>query len=60
MKVSELIKELKQAGCYKTREGNNHEIWMSPITGKKFQIPRHRSQEIPKGTEKNIRKQAGL
>ncbi len=60
MKVSELVKELKRAGCFKTREGSNHEIWISPITGKKFQIPRHYSQELPIGTEKDIRKKAGL
>ena len=60
LKVSELVKELKHIGCYKTREGSNHEIWKSPVTGKKFQLPRHYSQELPTGTEKNIRKSAGL
>lgn len=60
VKISELVKELKRIGCYKTREGSNHEIWKSPVTGMKFQIPRHYSQELPTGTEKDIRKKAGL
>lgn len=32
MKVSEMKKLLKKAGCRKIREGGNHEIWFSPIT----------------------------
>lgn len=54
------MKEIKRVGCYKTREDSNHEIWISPITGKKFQIPRHYSPELPTGTKKNIRNMAGL
>ena len=60
MKVSELVRELKRAGCYKAREGSNHEIWKSPITNKKLQVPRHYSQELPPGTEQSIRRRAGL
>lgn len=60
MKVSELVKLLQKAGCYKTREGANHEIWYSPITNKKFQVPRHHAQELKTGTEQNIRKSAGI
>ncbi|MGO4963568.1 hypothetical protein ACTQ4Z_07215 [Anaerovoracaceae bacterium Sow4_D4] len=37
-------KLLKQIGCRKIRDGANHEIWYSPITDRKFQVPRHQSQ----------------
>ncbi len=60
MKVSELIKELKNAGCYKHLEGANHERWFSPKTGKFFSVPRHYSKELNKKTEMSIRKDAGL
>lgn len=59
-KVSEKKRQLKKAGCYMLREGGNHEIWYSPITGKQFAVPRHDAQELKKGTEKNIDKAAGL
>ncbi len=60
MKVSEMVKLIRKIGCYKIREGNNHEIWYSPVTGKKFQIPRHYAKELPTGTANNIRRDAGL
>ncbi|MBD9177947.1 MAG: type II toxin-antitoxin system HicA family toxin [Odoribacter splanchnicus] len=60
MKTSELIKLLLAAGCYIVRNGGNHDIWFSPITGNKFPVGRHQSQEVPKGTERSIRKQAGI
>lgn len=60
MKVSEMKKLLKQIGCRKIRDGANHEIWYSPTTNRKFQVPRHQSQELPTGTEKQIRKESGL
>lgn len=60
MKVSEMKKLLKQIGFRKIRDGANHEIWYSPITDRKFQVPRHQSQELPTGTEKQIRKESGL
>lgn len=60
MKVSEMKKLLKQIGCRKIRDGANHEIWYSQITDRKFQVPRHQSQELPTGTEKQIRKESGL
>ena len=60
MKTSEMKRRLREAGCCLKREGTNHEIWFSPITGKKFQVPRHGSQELPPGTAHSIMKQAGL
>lgn len=60
MKVSELVKEIKSIGCYFDHEGGNHEIWFSPVTGIKFPVPRHYSQELNKKIENSIRKQSGL
>lgn len=61
MKTSELIKLIKrETSCYKIRSGATHDIWFNPRTGAEFLIPRHKSQELPKGTERNIRKAAGL
>lgn len=59
MKKGELIKILKNSGCYFYREGGNHEIWFSPITKKNFAIPRH-AKEIATGTKNKIMKDAGL
>ncbi|MGP1588429.1 MAG: type II toxin-antitoxin system HicA family toxin [Oribacterium sp.] len=60
MKVSEVVKLLKKNGCYKTKEGTNHERWYSPITGKTFSVPRHYSKELMKKTEQSILSDAGL
>lgn len=58
--TAELKREFRQVGCYKTSEGKNHEWWHSPITGEDFQMGRHDRQEVPKGTEAVLRKQAGV
>lgn len=60
MKVSEMKKLVKKAGCYKIEEGTRHEKWFSPTTGKTFLIPRHNAQELKKGTAEGIKKDAGL
>lgn len=60
MKTSELKKILKKNGCYLRRQGGNHEIWYSPITGKVFAIGRHGSQEIATGTARKILEEAGI
>ena len=60
VRVSEVKKILRENDCYLYREGSRHEIWISRRTGKKFQIPRHASQEVPAGTLQSIRKSAGL
>lgn len=59
MKVSELIKKLRANGCNITRHGKEHDIWYSPVTGKGFPVPRHKS-EIATGTLNKIMKDAGL
>ncbi|MFR8916401.1 MAG: type II toxin-antitoxin system HicA family toxin [Oscillospiraceae bacterium] len=60
MRYSELEKELRKAGCKIRREGASHSIWYSPITGKQFPVGRHRSEEVPTGTLKAIKRDAGL
>lgn len=60
MKVSEMIKKLKKAGCYITENGTRHDEWYSPLTGKYFRVPRHQSKELATGTANSIMKDAGL
>lgn len=60
MKYSELIKLLKEIGCYITREGANHSIFYSPVTKKSFTVPRHLTKDVPMGTLKSIKRDSGL
>lgn len=60
MRYSELEKIIKQAGCYILKEGANHSIWYSPITQQKFPVGRHKTEEVPTGTLKSIKKAAGI
>lgn len=60
MTYGELKRRLKKIGCYLDHEGKRHEIWYSPITGKRFQVGRHNTEEVAIGTLKNIKKDAGL
>ena len=60
VRYSELEKLLRKSGCRLHAEGANHEIWFSPITGKKFTLSRHKTEEVPAGTLKSIKRSAGL
>ena len=60
MKTTELLKKLLGAGCTLMRHGANHDIWYSPITGKRFPVPRHTSKEVASGTLKDIAKKSGI
>jgi len=61
MKANEVIRDLKNAGCYLLRQGKgSHQIWYSPITNNQFVVPDHGSSEIGKGLECKIRKEAGI
>ncbi len=60
MRYSELIKELKRINCTVVHEGGRHTLWYSPITGKKFPVSRHKTEEVPTGTLKSIKRDAGL
>jgi len=60
MKTSEAIRILKKAGCFFVEHGGEHDCWFSPITKKRFRIPRHSSQELALGTKKSIEKISGV
>ena len=60
MKYAQLLAELSAAGCYLVRKGGNHQVWYSPLTGKRFPVPFHGSKEIPKSTERYIRLNSGV
>ena len=60
LKVNELKKILRENDCYFYREGSRHEIWISTRTGRKFQVPRHGTQDVPIGTLKAIKQSAGI
>lgn len=60
MKYSEVERRLKKAGCYFLSQGTNHEWWYSPITGRKFQISRHKSEDAKPKTLKSIAEQSGI
>lgn len=60
MKTSELTKLAKKHGCRILRHGSEHDIWINPQTGGTTSIPRHKSKELPKGTELKIKKDLGL
>ena len=60
MKYSELKNLLKKNGCYKQSEGSRHENWYSPKTKIIFQVGRHNTEDVKKGTLSRILKDAGL
>lgn len=59
MKLSELLKVFQKNKIIFIQHGKRHDIYYSPITGKKFPVPRH-AKEIASGTLKSIKKDAGL
>ena len=60
MTTAELLRLLKKNDCTLVRNGGNHAIYFSPITGNQFPVGRHGKEEIPNGTLQNILKRAGL
>ena len=60
MKYSEVERKLKKAGCYFVSHGTNHDWWYSPITNRRFQIPRHKGAEAKGKTLKSISEQSGV
>jgi len=60
VKYSELKNLLRKSGCYKYTEGAKHENWFSPITNKTFQVGRHNTEDVKKGTLVRIIKDAGI
>lgn len=59
MTYGELEKELKKAKCKIFRQGARHTLWIAP-NGKVFPVSRHKTQEVPAGTLKSIKRDAGL
>ncbi|AWH89296.1 type II toxin-antitoxin system HicA family toxin [Limnobaculum parvum] len=60
MKSSDLIKELRAAGCeWRRHNGGSHQIWWSPITKKTFPVP-HPKKNLPEGTVRSIKRAAGI
>ena len=60
MTVGELLRYLKKCGIEFKAHGKKHDIYRNPETGAETQIPRHRSQELKKGTAERILKDLGL
>lgn len=60
MRYSELEIILKKNKCVIAREGANHCMWYSPITGQTFPVSRHKTEEVPIGTLKSIKRAAGI
>jgi mRNA interferase HicA len=58
MKRSELIRELRVAGCELLRHGARHDVYVNPATGQKQPVPRH--TEIDDALAKHIKKYLGL
>lgn len=59
-KGSEVLRMLKKAGCKFLKHGTNHDWWINPKSGEKFQVPRHKSQEVHPDTLREIKKSAGI
>ena len=61
MKYNELHKRLRKAGCYDTgKEICGHPAWYSPITKRYFPTSHHYTEEVAKGTLRNISKMSGV
>jgi predicted RNA binding protein YcfA (HicA-like mRNA interferase family) len=56
MKTSELLKVIKEAGCFLDRHGRRHDRWKNPKTGKTQWVPRH-AAEVKKGLAEAILKE---
>jgi mRNA interferase HicA len=60
MKCSELIRKLERAGWYSDRQKGSHLIMKHPKKEGFIVVPNHGSQEVGKGFEHTIKRQAGL
>jgi predicted RNA binding protein YcfA (HicA-like mRNA interferase family) len=52
MKISELIRLISRNGCFLLKHKSRHDLWINSNTGETFLIPRHQSEEVPKGLER--------
>jgi predicted RNA binding protein YcfA (HicA-like mRNA interferase family) len=60
MKISELTRLISKAGCYLLKHKSRHDLWLNPKTNETFLMPRHQSEEVPKGLELAAKKWAGI
>ncbi len=60
MKASELIRLLRQNGWFVVRQSGSHLIMRHPWKGFQIVVPNHGSNEIGKGLELKIKKDAGI
>ncbi len=60
MTYGELKRLLRKGGCYFHHQGRRHEMWENPKTGKQFPVGRHDTKDVPDGTLKSIKQDAGL
>lgn len=58
MKREDLLRHLRQHGCYLKREGGSHSLWMNPANGNMQAVPRH--NEVAEMLAKGICKRLGL
>lgn len=60
MKSSELVRLLKKDGWYTVRQAGSHMIMEHPTKRGQIVCPNHGSNEVGKGLEKKIKKDAGI
>jgi mRNA interferase HicA len=60
MKSSELLRLLKKDGWFVVRQSGSHVIMEHPIKNGQIVCPFHGSHEVGKGSEKKIKKDAGI
>jgi predicted RNA binding protein YcfA (HicA-like mRNA interferase family) len=60
MKTSEATRKLSKNGCKVVKHGKKHDHWESPITGKRFSVPRHQAQELSPKTKEIIEELSGV
>lgn len=60
LKSSELIRLLKRDGWIVVRQNGSHLIMVHPVKSGKIVCPNHGSQEIGKGLERKIKRDAGI
>lgn len=62
MKYNELHRLLREIGCYpiKNKSIAGHPAWFSPVTGRTFPTSNHGSEDVKRGTLKNILRDSGL
>lgn len=59
MTSKQMLKLLKQNGFIEIRQAGSHKILKNPDNNRTVVVPFH-VKDLPKGTERNILKQAGL